>query len=713
MDDQPLGGFFLILALGAVSSLLCAVPVCVEHSRCGPGAGCRRGPAICEFTNELQLVTISSYNSNASSDGLASMLRGVCAPGNRISVDATTGVSSCVPFYPFPDALNYEIQNPSASEPHRQACGAWIDAGGSNLLRTDVEYRSMSEHNAFVEKLLQAENAATSSERTAADPPSKFRHMCRRTAAFGSEALWTAAVLAYKHLRAAVDAALAKPDPVARAEGVLASHYCDGSTWLYSSLNGAGLFELTLDSGVAFLPGTLAQALAMLGETAEVQAGAERARDAIELEYQSATPSLLSSSEVRALLEEATGQTNFSLAPVQNVAYFVKAVVVHYARSQADARAYLLGQAAFCSYTALARVLPPDDPYATAFSLARQELAERFSARSPASALGRLSDRLPGHGRRDPEAEVGRGEVENATAIHFAQLGQASGDFEADCLALTRYFFPDDVESGRFEAVFNDRLYQRMQSMVARIRDGIALAVADEGPLRQSLADPDRFAADQASVGFRVAGAPRGSWAGIARAVPHADAQSSEGVFVFALRQARAVFLDQSWAMVLRGSADPAHVTSPCDHVPLFSILEQNAYYLTGAKCSVYFLGMAKRPWIDSSYSDASLASRGGMIVAHELAHSSLETGYNATARSALLKHYRASTYNEAVADILAAAGVLKTGLVGRQELQSHWCQLFCARVPFAYTPSPAASHPAPNERCDFFAATLSELYAS
>ena len=165
------------------------------------------------------------------------------------------------------------------------------------------------------------------------------------------------------------------------------------------------------------------------------------------------------------------------------------------------------------------------------------------------------------------------------------------------------------------------------------------------------------------------------------------------------LKQAHSLFKDR----ILGLSYDAA---DPCDHPPFHSSITLNAYIIPSLKCSVLFLGMAHRPWLDAQYSDTSLLSRGMMIIAHELSHLTLNTQYIAGPYQELLKRYRTSTYSEAIADVVAALGTVSMG-TDRDTLLMHYCQLWCARVPLRWSASPHSSHPENNERCDFLHGTI------
>ena len=75
-------------------------------------------------------------------------------------------------------------------------------------------------------------------------------------------------------------------------------------------------------------------------------------------------------------------------------------------------------------------------------------------------------------------------------------------------------------------------------------------------------------------------------------------------------------------------------------------------------------------------------------------------------------RYYRKSTYQEAIADVGAALGVIKTGLVSMDDLIQNYCQIWCSRLPFGWVASNTHTHPQANERCDFLDSTLRNLTA-
>jgi len=313
-------------------------------------------------------------------------------------------------------------------------------------------------------------------------------------------------------------------------------------------------------------------------------------------------------------------------------------------------------------------------------------------SRPPAAALGRL--------RALADHDVQLDSVRKVSEITLTTAsGVSSGNADLDCLSLMRVLFADAVDEARFRATMPDSLYSRLQNIVLQARIGVSSAVMAE-PLRSVLADPDAVAAAVGTAGVRIAGAPRGTWAGIARALPDAQLSGDDGLFKMALKQSHAVFVDRVSGLVLQNA-------DACDHPPISSAVSANAYTVTKTNCVVHFLGLAHRPWLDAQYDDVSLASRGGAAFAHEMAHLTLNSQYNYPQYEDLLTLYQPSTYSEAVADVGAALGMVSTGLVTRDQFLENWCQIWCSRVPALWAANESAVHPEFNQRCDFLDATV------
>jgi len=202
---------------------------------------------------------------------------------------------------------------------------------------------------------------------------------------------------------------------------------------------------------------------------------------------------------------------------------------------------------------------------------------------------------------------------------------------------------------------------------------------------------------------IRIPGAPRGTWAGSARAMPVALFNSDDGVFVMAAKQARTIWLDRQRDLVY-------DATSPCEGPSSYHPLTANAYIFPSYRCSYYLLGMSFRPYADERYNDLSLGSRFGYIIAHELAHNNLNTPYVSPGIDTLTARYTAaSTRNEAFADILGSMGVIDAGH-NRSDVCMHISQAWCARVPPGYYSTTGHSHPLANRRGDYLCQTLVDL---
>ncbi len=682
----------LILSVGVAAAVACSAAACAARDACVSAGTCVAiDTGICGFANQVSVATDAAYAANASSDALALLLRGVCSPGERQQRNALTGKLECATYYPFPSSINHEITEPSASQPHRQACGKWIDAGG---YVQDVEVFAWKEHSPWISALEQAENASTLSARTATTQASKFRAMCDRTVRSGSAALRAAGALAYRHLAERLETVSTRSE-LLRASGFLSSAYCDNSVRTGVYLSREGTFGIYLADGWQPASGTLATALHIAGEPVAMQKEAEAARDAVQALADSLSSPALSAADISemmrgALDREQLGQWYYSAgAAATNT---LGSLVSYFESGSVDeTRAYLRGIASFCSVQLRAPV--------DGLGSLTNEVARIRGARPPAAALSRLRT-------EEQEVSVTNETVFEASAVTLGQLQAATGDADADCLGYMRGLFPDDVDAMRFDATVPAHLYERLEPMVASTRSAMQQAWLVP-PLNAVVQNASLVSEDTRVAGIRIAGAPRGSWAGVKRPIPRGKWSDREGLFVAAIQQARTLFKDHFGELVI-GGADP------CDHPPLYSSVKLNAYMLPTLRCSVLFLGMARRPYLDAQYDDASLASGGVFTIAHELGHLSLNSPYT-TFYSSFLSAYHPSVLHEAIADVSGAFGVLRAGLTDGETFMLGHCQKWCGRVPWGYSPPPASScrptpsscHPAVNDRCNNLRETL------
>ena len=206
------------LFAGLVASIVVGAKTCAVSAACASAGTCV-STGLCSFKNVVPPTADAVYDINASADALAAIMRGVCSPGDRQQRSLLTGQTECIPFFPYPNALNAEIQEPNASQPHRRACGKWIDAGGVSL-SSSVTTRSFMDHSSWFSVVKSAENYSTSSSRLAKNSMAKFRAQCERTVKTGARGPDT--VLGYKHLVNAIGT-INDIDSLMRATGVLAS----------------------------------------------------------------------------------------------------------------------------------------------------------------------------------------------------------------------------------------------------------------------------------------------------------------------------------------------------------------------------------------------------------------------------------------------------------------------------------------------------------
>ena len=690
----------LILSAGVTAAIACSVSACAAQKACIDDDSCLKSDqGVCAFSNKVSVFSnaapASYFSSNKSGDAtkasnalnataaLALLLRGVCSPGERQQRSALADQMECAAYYPFPDSINYEITDASASQPHREACGKWIDAAG---YVPAVEYFSMQEHSDWLSAVEQAENASTISPRTATTQASKFRAMCDRTVRSGSSALRIAGALAYRQLADRVEAVSTRNE-LLRASGFLSSVFCDNSvrTGMYLSANGN--FVLDLIDGWQPASGVLAAALHLAGEPLSMQQEAEAARDAVQELADSLSTPAISASDISELMRgaldrEQLGHWYYSAGSMNTNT--LDSLVSYFESGNVGAtRSYLRGIAAFCGLTLRA-------PVERLGSL-DSEVARIRGARPPAAALGRLRT-------ESTEVLITNETVFEASAVTLSQLLSARGDADADCLNYMRSLFPDDVDAMRFDATVAPHLYERLEPMVAATRSAMQQAWLTP-PLNAVVQNASLVSEDTRVAGVRIAGAPRGSWAGVKRPIPRGEWSGNDGLFVAAIQQARALFRDRFGELII-GGADP------CDHPPLYSSASLNAYMLYELRCSVLLLGMAHRPYLDAQYDNASLASGGVFVIAHELGHLSLNSPYTTFYRS-LLSAYQPSVLKEAIADVSGAFGVLRAGLVPRETFMLGHCQKWCGRVPTGYSPSSTTSHPPVNDRCDHLKQTL------
>lgn len=273
------------------------------------------------------------------------------------------------------------------------------------------------------------------------------------------------------------------------------------------------------------------------------------------------------------------------------------------------------------------------------------------------------------------------------------------------CLDAARRVFPDDFDRLAFDALITPTLYARMESMASTVRQATALTVAEDliGNVFDSAAARVEAVAKVNAARVRVAGAPRGSWAGVARAFRGPELTSDDTAIAIVLKQARAVYLDRLLPVVSN--------LDTCEHPALYDGLARNAYLLLGSTsaCVVLLPGLVVPPFADERYDDASLYTRLGFVLAHEFSHvTAMREQWDLTYTDALLAEYDDATHVEAIADLGATVALLRLPFVSNETVCASVSQLFCGRVSLGL----AHRHPATNLRGDNVCSFLQSYFS-
>lgn len=671
---------------------------CYEYSRCHAAGTCANASwwrpleMSCSFTNYVSVSGDRLYGYSNGTD-LVSLTRGVCAAGERMHVNAGTHLPECAPWRSWPSALNTEIMKPGASSMHEQMCGAWIDGGPAVPL--SVDYWSFYDGAKADAAVRRADAAMYSSARLGATDMGKFYAACEHTVLGGSAAIRAAAKAAYEHLKTGLTG-LTTERRVLEAAGWLASHHCDGVLQLGVTVGGGG-YKATAYRGTAFSTGVLAEALYVLDEPVSTQELAEAGRRLIAANAMNSPMATVA--QLEHVFEGATLRTDHGSVPLLYAVTPELDGLVWLATQPrfAEARAFLHGAAAMCSFALQGGL---DFAEAGAWTARAREVQRLRTERPKASALGRLSR---GHDPRRLASDPSNETVAQASTVTFSQLRAAPvGTAASDCVGMANFLFPDRLDQEHFSLMITDRLYDRLETLTNDLREHVAQVVLTHPNVSIIFNSPSAVAAAVRGTRARIAGAPRGTWAGITRGYADGHLASGDGPLVMALKQSRAVFMDR--INVLFDNLDA------CTGPPLYDALEQNAYVYPGGDCTHMMLGVMRKPFSDERYDNASLASRVGYIMAHEFAHNTLVTPWYGVPRDALLHRYSPNLYAEAIADIIAALAIVRSGLATALEACHHISQLWCARTPLLYITSSSASHPGPNERGDLLCASLRDL---
>lgn len=705
-------GLLVSTCIALFSSFISHATVCAERHECLSRGTCYAmnkqnwfDPS-CSFRTTVTPAGYKLLNASVRFDTMQLLNRGVCSPGSRQQVDSVTGVMSCTRKRSWPDAFLAEIGDPTANTDHGRYCGRWIAAGSFALGSLKWAWYDWREVERDVDNLVLAKGAS----RIAVTDLGKFRSACRTMVA--SNSAGASAKQAYELLNPEIS--VASMTMVLESIGFLASHYCDAP-----ALVGVGLvgdkFVSRVTEGVVLTDNNLKNSLYVVGENRAMRNNAAEFANAMrDLAHGGLSPT--TSEQALVIVKgsyRATWLDGYISSSFENthsplnepLERFLSAFVSH---GPIKAHAYLKGVAAVCSLAAQAVVVPEMGNLIPEYF--KQPTIKATNSRAPASALGRLAS--PG----DEAYDVDESSITNASTVRLSDLYALSyssrGSARDVCLSAAKRVFPDAFDHIAFDALVTPKLYDRLGILADEIREVSALTLADDliGNTFENYADRVAAVAKIRATRVRIAGAPRGTWAGITREFHPPNINSEDSALTMIIKQARAVFLDRLLPVVQDADI--------CEHPAIFTGVSRNAYLLgahSSSTCSMILPGLIVPPFADERYNDVSLITRLGFVVAHEFMHvTALVSQWNEQYTDHLLRAYPPSTKIEAIADLGAVSALMRINGVKNDTICAAASQLFCGRVGWANSVSTTVhSHPPTNMRGDNVCEFLREYFAN
>jgi hypothetical protein len=702
-------GLLVSVAIALFVSLIGHTTVCAEQHECLKHGTCyslNSGSALdpsCSFRTTVTPAGYRLLNASMQDEALQLMDRGICAPGLRQQIDVVTGMLTCVRKRSWPDALLEEIGDPSGSTDHERYCGKWISAGSIAYGSKKWAFYDAPDVERDVDNVVRARGAS----RMATTDLGKFRSSCRTMVASNTQS--AAAKQAYELLVPSL-----RSDSLGLAlesVGFLASHYCDTP-----ALVGVGLdddaFTAKVLGGTVLREQDLKNAMYVVGEDrvqrnmAMAFAAAMRNADVLEPTTNDVAAAVVRGTYRGTWLEGQVGPSLMVTRDVSNgpLERFVGAFA---SQGSATAHAYLKGVAAVCSLAAQSMVAAQGGNLLPYF---RERTQVGEAASRTTLALGRL---VPPH---DDEDSVTGQTLLNASTVRLSSLSALSSASRKSarevCLDAAKRVFPDEFDRIAFNALVTPTLYARLETLSNNVREAAAITLGEDllGRVFASYADRTAAVNKIRATKLRIAGAPRGTWAGVDREFRRPEITSDDSALMIIVKQARAVYLDR-----LLPVATGAGI---CEHPALYPGVSRNAYLLltSSSACSMVLPGLLVPPFADERYDDLSLTTRIGFVMAHEFMHvtahaNEWDEGYVHT----FLDAYPPSTHVEAIADVGAAASVMRFGAVNNATACASASQLFCGRVGWvpALVDDPPPWHPPTNMRGDNICLFLRAHFAS
>ena len=704
-------GTMVSVAIAIFVSLIGHATVCAEQHECLKHGTCyslNSGSALdpsCSFRTTVTPAGHQLLNASMQDEALQLMNRGICAPGLRQQIDTMTGELTCVRKRSWPDAFLEEIGDPSGSTDHDRYCGKWIAAGSIAYGSKKWAFHDADEVERDVDNIVRAKGAS----RMATTDLGKFRSSCRTMVAANTQG--AAAKQAYGLLLPGL-----RSDSLGLAlesVGFLASHYCDAP-----ALVGVGTeddrFVAAVREGTSLSDSSLKNALYVVGEPRSLRDDAREFADVMrQLDYEQLPP--ITQEQVMAVVTGTHAGTwidghvgsNFLVASASHnepLERFMGAFKSHGAQK---ALAYLKGVGAVCALAAQSMVVAEGGTLLPYF---RERTQVGTAASRTTVALGRLA---PPHEDHDA---VNEHTLLNASTVRLSSLSALSSAARKSarevCLDAAKRVFPDDFDRIAFDALVTSTLYGRIEALSSSIREAAAITLGEDllGSVFANYADRQAAVAKIRATKVRIAGAPRGTWAGIDREFRRPDITSDDTALTMVVKQARAVYLDRLLPVVTDANI--------CEHPALYPGVSRNAYLLltSTSACSMIFPGLLVPPFADERYDDASLTMRIGFVMAHEFMHVTAHASqWNQDYVHTFLDAYPPSTHVEAIADVGAAATVMRFGAVDNVSVCASASQLFCGRVGWmpVLVDDPPPWHPPTNMRGDNICLFLRAHFAS
>ena len=761
-----------ILGVWKNSNMVCQQKCRAAFERKRHSASLNASSDVSHASNPYALGMLMSGTGFASSSValqrilLAGVMRGGCAPGERAVTQSTRSTSppACRALRPWPSALNAEVARiGSTSGLLDSTCGLWLDAAvaankpaGSMLSFTD----STAVASEVTAHVLRADVAAAGGVH--ADPYDQYVDMCVRTVT-RPEPARLAAIALYTKLKGllhhAVHASTTVPvnavnqsvpaDRAAslRALAQLAATACPGPIQLDVGLAVSGFVAVLLKGDWRYWE-SAAHVLAYVHESAQVVHSGSELQKRLHAEVNQqlqrreshgdwqSMPLRATHAELvdfvqqamrHAIYADAAPWTAVHLNDTDVISYDADVVLDAFIALAAQVGAegmlpLLYRYAATCAVSLGGAVhVTPSlakhvEQLATAYGSSSTPLLRSMPPRVAAAwdvHVGPTTKAawLNVHSGKTVLSAVQFANGSTMRTAHPATHG-TQADGHAWCTGMARALYADLLDRRVFQHVVganaheSDSLYQRMQPLVAQLRQSMSDELKDTQRGDTIFVNSAHAATRLAAAQFRIVGAPRGSWAGVKQDFTTGWSSSYMSMGDLGLAQAASVLRSRLQLVSSRANA--------CDHPALWDATASNAYYMAPFGCVVLFPGMMRRPFADVRYDEQSLYSRVGTIIAHEFAHSfdafELSAAYKpALSPYALLPHAR----DEALADVLAALTVLRTGKVTASVWSRHWAQLWCT-VPLAAAEhaviAASASHPPANKRVTLLCAALEYL---